>query len=114
MLQFLLKTLVSALLIAGASEAARRSTLAGALLASLPLTSLLAMLWLWRDTHDPARLAAFSLDILWLVLPSLALFVVLPLLLRAGVGFGWSLAGAIAATLLAYAASLRLAALFGR
>lgn len=114
MLQFLLKTLVSALLIAGASEAARRSTLAGALLASLPLTSLLAMLWLWRGTHDPSRLAAFSLDILWLVLPSLALFVALPLLLRAGIGFGWSLAGAIAATLLAYAVSLRLAALFGR
>lgn len=113
MTQFLLKTLVSALLIAGASELARRSTLAGALLASLPLTSLLAILWLWRDTRDSARIAAFSLDILWLVIPSLALFVVLPLLLRAGIAFGWSLAGAIAATLLAYAAALRAAALFG-
>lgn len=106
MVQFLLKTLISALLIAGASELGKRSTVAGAILVSLPLTSLLAMLWLWRDTHDSARLAAFSLDVLWLVIPSLALFVVLALLLRAGVGFWISLAAAIATTLAAYAASL--------
>lgn len=103
---FLVKTLVSALVIAGASELSKRSTVAGALLVSLPLSSLLALLWLWRDTHDAQRLAAFSLDILWLVLPSLALFVVLAALLRAGVGFWLSLAAAVLATLVAYGASL--------
>ena len=71
--QFLLKTIVSALLIAGASGLARRSSLAGALLVSLPLTSLLAILWLWRDTRDPSRIAAFAAGIGWLVLPSLLL-----------------------------------------
>lgn len=106
MAQFLLKTLISALLIAGASELGKRSSVAGAILVSLPLTSLLAMLWLWHDTRDPARLASFSMDILWLVIPSLALFVVLAWLLRAGFHFWWSLAAAIAATLIAYAASL--------
>lgn len=107
---FLLKTLISALLIAGASELGKRSTVAGAILVSLPLTSLLAMLWLWHDTRDPARLASFSMDIFWLVIPSLALFVVLAWLLRAGFHFWWSFAGAIAATLVAYAASLWLLA----
>ncbi|HXS73666.1 MAG TPA: DUF3147 family protein [Rhodanobacteraceae bacterium] len=106
MLQFFIKTLISALLIAGASELGKRSTLAGALLVSLPLTSLLAMVWLWHDSHDPARLASFSLDILWLVIPSLVLFIALAWLLRAGWGFWFSLAVAIAATLLAYAASV--------
>jgi len=108
MAQFLVKVLISALLIAGASELGKRSTIAGAILVSLPLTSLLAMLWLWHDTRDPLRLADFSLDILWLVIPSLALFVVLALLLRAGAGFWLSMIAAIAATLLAYGASLLL------
>lgn len=106
MTQFLLKTLVSALLIAAASELAKRSTVFGALIVSLPLTSLLAMLWLWRDTHDAARLAAYSLDIFWLVLPSLVLFLVLPLLLRAGYGFWLSLGGGVLATLAAYGLTL--------
>lgn len=106
MAQFLLKVLISALLIAGASELGKRSTVAGAVLVSLPLTSLLAMLWLWYETRDPLRLADFSLDILWLVIPSLALFAVLALMLRAGTGFWWSMIAAIAATLLAYGFSL--------
>ncbi len=100
--QFLLKILISALVVAGASELARRSTLAGALLVSLPLTSLLAMIWLWRDTHDPRRIAAFDLDILWLVMPSLLLFIVVPLALRAGCGFWTSLGAGTGATVLGY------------
>lgn len=106
MAQFFLKTLISALLIAGASEVGKRSSVAGAVLVSLPLTSLLAMVWLWHDTGDPVRLASFSMDILWLVIPSLALFVVLAWLLRAGWNFWLSLTIAVAATLIAYAASL--------
>ena len=111
MTQFLLKTLISALLIAGAAELGKRSPTAGALLVSLPLTSLLAMIWLWRDSHDPVRLAAFASDVLWLVLPSLALFEVLPWMLRSGYGFWLSLGTGIAATLATYALTLRLLAL---
>jgi hypothetical protein len=106
--QFLLKVVVSALIVAGASELARRSTLAGALLASLPLTSVLAMIWLWRDGATPAQIAGFAGNILWLVLPSLLLFVVTPLLLRQGFGFWASLGAGCAATLLGYAVSLGL------
>ncbi|MEO5624162.1 MAG: DUF3147 family protein [Dokdonella sp.] len=101
---FLLKTVISALLIAGASELARRSTVAGALLVSLPLTSLLAIAWLWRDTHDAVRIAAFASDILWLVLPSLLLFVVLPIMLRSGYSFWLSLGCGLAATMVGYGA----------
>ena len=108
MLQFLIKTLVSALLIAAASEAARRSTFAAALLVSLPLTSLLAILWLWRDTHDSARVAAFTTETLWLVLPSLLFFVVLPLALRFGLGFWAGFGLAIATTIAAYAGMIAL------
>ena len=108
MSQFLLKTLISAVLIAGASELARRSTVAGALLVSLPLTSLLAIGWLWHDTHDPARIAAFTTETLWLVLPSLLFFVVLPLALRFGMTFWPGFALAIGATVMGYAGTLAL------
>jgi hypothetical protein len=103
---FLVKLLISALLVAGASELARRSTIAGAILVSLPLTSVLAILWLWHDTHDVQRVARFGTDILWLVLPSLLLFIVLPFGLRLGWGFWLSLGIAVVATLAAYAATV--------
>lgn len=79
---FLLKTIISALLIAGISELGKRSPLMGGLLASLPLTSLLAFVWLYAETRDPASIAQLSHSILWLVLPSLLLFVMLPFLLK--------------------------------
>lgn len=82
MTAFLVKTLISALLIAGVSELGRRSTFWAAVLIALPLTSVLAMVWIWRDTGDAARIAQFSTSVFWLVLPSLLLFVLLPLLLQ--------------------------------
>lgn len=103
MTQFLLKVLISAFVVAGAAELGRRSSVAGALLASLPLTSLLAMIWLWRDGAPPAQIADFAGSILWLVLPSLLLFVVTPLMLRAGYGFWPSLGAGCAACVAGYA-----------
>jgi len=105
-MQFLLKVLVSALVIAGASELARRYSVIGALLASLPLTSILAMIWLWRDGAPAATIADFSENIFWLVLPSLLLLIVVPLMLRAGYGFWPSLGAACALTVLGYAIGL--------
>ena len=104
MLYLIVKTLVSALIIVAVSELSRRSSLLGALLASLPLTSLLAFIWLYRDTHDTEKIAALSTDIFWLVLPSLVLFVALPALLRRGFHFPSALALSTAAMLAAYGA----------
>jgi hypothetical protein len=103
MMQFLLKVLISALVVAGAAELARRYSVIGALLASLPLTSILAMIWLWRDGEPTAKIADFSSSIFWLVLPSLLLFITMPLMLRAGYGFWPSLGTACALTVLGYA-----------
>jgi hypothetical protein len=100
---YALRTLISALILVAVAEIAKRSTVMGALLASLPLTSLLAFIWLYRDTHDTARVASLSLDIFWLVIPSLALFLALPLFIRLGWGFWLSLAGAITVTAACYA-----------
>jgi len=75
------KIALSALLIWGIAEISRRNTSAAALLASLPLISVLAMIWMYHDTHDVARIAAFSWSVIWYVLPSLILFALLPPLL---------------------------------
>ena len=85
MLQLAIKALLSGVLIAAASEVARRSPGWGGLIASLPLVSLTAMLWLWRDTGDPLRIADLALSSSAYVLASLPAFVALAMLLRRGV-----------------------------
>ncbi len=99
----LLKALLSGAVIALASELARRSSLLGAILISLPLSSLLAAIWLYRDTRDTAEVADLSWAILWAIVPSLAFFVVLPLALRSGISFWASMLLACAATGASYA-----------
>jgi hypothetical protein len=84
---FLTKVIVSALILALVSEMARRFTVIAALFASLPLTSILAIIWLYRDTKDIQKIIDLSSNIFWAVLPSLLFFVVLPLLLKMGFKF---------------------------
>ena len=98
MTQHILKLALSALIILVVSEVAKRSTLLGALLVSLPLVSLISMTWLWLETKDAARIGEFSWGVFWLVLPSLALFALLPVLLKRGVGYWIALAVASVAT----------------
>ena len=106
MLYYAIKVGLSALLIVAISEIAKRSTAFAALIASLPLTSLLAFVWLWIDGAAPEKIADLSSQIFWLVIPSLALFLLLPVLLRSGFGFWIGLAIASAATAACYGAML--------
>ena len=103
MLYLLIKAALSGAIVAAVSEIARRYPTWGGLVASLPLTSLLAMLWLWRDTGDTGRVAELSASTIWFILPSVPLFVALPLLLRSGLGFWASMGIVIAGTLALYA-----------
>jgi hypothetical protein len=109
----LVKLAVSAALIVLISEIARRSTLLGAVVASLPVVSLLAMIWLYVDTGDVARVAAFSREVLVLVIPSLLLFATLPTMLERGVPFVISLLAAGALAAVAYPVVLWVVQLFG-
>jgi len=102
-LQLVIKALVSGVLIAAASEVARRSSLLGAVIISLPLTSILALVWLYRETGDTGQVSALSWSILWVIVPSVVFFVVLPVCIGRGAGFAWSLLIACVATALAYA-----------
>ncbi len=104
MFYLVIKAAISGVIVALVSEIARRYPGWGGLVASLPLTSLLAMLWLWRDTGDAQRIADLSMSAFWFILPSLPMFAVLPALLRSGVGFWLAMAISVAGTLALYAA----------
>ena len=113
MTYLLLKALLSGLIIAVASEVARRAPGLGALIVSLPLVSILAIIWLWRDTGDTVRIAAHAEATFWFVLPSLPMFLALPALLRAGMNFWLALLLACALTVALYLAMVAIAPRFG-
>lgn len=101
------------LIIAALAFIARRSPVAGAIVGSLPLVSVLGMIFLWHDTHDSERLATHAGATLWYVLPSLPMFLLIPALLRHGAAFWTSLLTGCALTVLPYLATSWIAARFG-
>ena len=113
MLYLLTKALISGAIIALASELAKRNPGMGALLVSLPLVSILAMIWLWRDTGDPARIIDHARATFWFVLPTLPMFLVLPWLMVRGLSFWPSLGLSCLLTLALYLATVWILARFG-
>jgi hypothetical protein len=84
---YVLKFTISALLIVAISEISKRYSLLGGILASLPVISILAMIWLYIDTSSVEKISKLSTSIFWMVLPSLSLFILLPVLLKNKVPF---------------------------
>ncbi|QBZ84131.1 peptide ABC transporter permease [Hydrogenovibrio crunogenus] len=99
---YLLKISITVILIVVISEVAKRSSLIGGILASIPLVSVLAMTWLYIDTKDIQKVSELSISIVWLVIPSLTLFVTLPILLKKEINFYLSLMIAISMTAVVY------------
>lgn len=95
------------------SEIAKRNAGFGALVASLPLVSILGMIWLWRDTGDANRLADHAGATFWYVLPSLPMFLVMPALLRNGVPFWAALATGCVLTVTLYLLMMAVVPRFG-
>jgi uncharacterized membrane protein (GlpM family) len=82
MVQFIIKTFLSAIIIAIISTVSKRYPGMGGLIASLPLTSLLAMIWLYQETQDVQKVVNLSNSIFYMILPSLIFFIVLPYFIR--------------------------------
>jgi hypothetical protein len=102
MTQLLIRALISGILVAVIALIARREPTIGALVASLPLISILAVIWLWGDTKDGALIANHLEATFWLVLPSLPMFLLIPKLLRSGISFWLALAMGIILTIALY------------
>lgn len=84
---FLAKIVITALIVAGVSELARKYSFFAAALLSLPLMSILSFLWIYYDSRDADKIIELSYSTLWLIIPSLLFFILLPLLLKTGMKF---------------------------
>ena len=113
MTYLLIKAALSGIIIAVVSEVARRNAGFGALIASLPLVSILGMIWLWRDTGDALRIADHAAGTFWFVLPSMPMFLLLPAMLRSGVGVWAALGIGCAVTIALYFLMLWIGPKFG-
>ena len=104
MTQYIIKIFLTAVLVVIVSEVSKRNTLLGGLLASLPLLSFLALSWLYWDTRDTGKVASLSVNIFWLVIPSLVFFLALPFLLKHRINFVLSMAIATLIMMACYSA----------
>ena len=102
MLWFAVKAALSGIIVAAVSTVAKRYPGFGALIASLPLVSVLGMIWLWHDKPNAENMAAHAQATFWFVLPSLPMFLLVPAMLRAGFPFWVTLLAGCALTILLY------------
>ncbi len=99
---YLFKIAITTTLVVLISEIAKRSSLFAAVLASIPLVSVLAIIWLYVETKNIDKISQLSISVFWLVIPSLALFIVLPVLLKQGLHFYLSMSLSILVTVSCY------------
>jgi len=97
-----MRIIISAFLIVMISEFAKKSTLISAVVASLPMISILAIIWLYIDSHDTILVAKLSYNIFWLVVPSLLFFIIFPFFLNLRINFYLSFTVSLLLTVLAY------------
>ena len=102
MIYYILKVLLSSVTIVAISEISKRSTTLGSIVASIPLVSLLAFVWMYIDTKDTVKIAELSTGIFWLVIPSLIFFILFPLFLKKNVDFWLSLGISLTVMVIGY------------
>jgi len=113
MIYTIIKILITSGLVVAVSEIAKRSSMMAGILASIPLISVLGFVWLYIDTKDVEKISSLSTSIFWLVIPSLTLFVTLPILLKKGFGFYPSLGVATSITVVCYYLMILILGKFG-
>lgn len=113
MMPLAIKAVLSGLLIALISEIGRKLPTVGALVASLPLVSVIGMVFLWNARPEPENMAIHAEATFWYVLPSLPMFLAIPALLRHGVPFWIALVAGCVLTIVLYLAMMQIAPRFG-
>ena len=113
MVWYIIKLFLTAGIIVIISEVSKRLPLLGSLIASLPLVSVLGMIWMYGETKDLIRIADHAEGTFWYVLPSLPMFLLIPFLLRKGISFPAALSAGIALTGVLYFLMTKVLAKFG-
>ena len=100
---FFIKAVLSGVIVATVATIAKRYPGWGGLVASLPLVSVMAMLWLYGETRETEKVAALAMSTFWFFLPSMPMFLIIPIMLRSGWSFGVTMITAVVVTMLLYA-----------
>ena len=74
MVYLFIKTLITAIVVIAVSEIAKRSSLFAGIIASIPLTSFLAFIWIYWETKDSQKIIDLSYSIMFMVIPSFTFF----------------------------------------
>ena len=110
---YFIKVFISSAIIVLVSEIAKRDSLLGGLVASIPIISVLSMIWLYFDTNDIDKVKALANGILWMIFPSMSLFIVLPILINCGIKFYSSLIISMLTTMVCYLLTISFMNYFG-
>ena len=113
MIWYTVKLLVSAGIIVLISELSKKLPLLASLVASLPLISVLGMIWMYGEKVETEKIAAHAEGTFWYVLPSLPMFLVIPWMMKKGISFPASLSAGIFLTGILYFFMTRMLAKFG-
>ncbi|MGI9375130.1 MAG: DUF3147 family protein [Tsuneonella suprasediminis] len=113
MWSLLAKAILAGAMIAAISEIGRRLPATAAIVASLPLVSVLGMIFLWHVRPDAENMAIHSQATFWYVLPSLPMFLLIPALLRNGLHFWLALLAGCVLTVVLYLAMMHVGSRFG-
>jgi F0F1-type ATP synthase assembly protein I len=113
MVWYVIKIALTAVVIVVVSEISKRLPLLGSLIASLPLISVLGMIWIYQETNDNQKLITHAEGTFWYVLPSLPMFLVMPWMMKKGVSFYLSLGAGILLTVILYVIMTKLLSRFG-
>ncbi|MBN8817322.1 MAG: DUF3147 family protein [Sphingomonas sp.] len=106
MLALIAKALLSGALVVAIAEIGKRQPALAALAAALPLVSVLGMMLLWWSRPEAENMARYAQATFWYVLPSLPMFLLIPVMLRHGAGFWIALLLGCALTMLLYFAMI--------
>ena len=110
---YFIKVFISSAIIVLVSEIAKKDNIIGGLIASIPIVSVLSIIWLYIDTNDIDKVKALANGILWMIFPSMSFFIVLPILINCGIKFYLSLTISILITMVCYLSTISFMNYFG-
>lgn len=109
----IIKYALTSFVIVAVSEIAKRSDKAGALISSLPLVTIIVMIWLYLEKQGNQKIGNHAYYTFWYVIPTLPMFLVMPWLMAKGVNFWASLAICVLVTFGCFIMTVIIAKRFG-
>ncbi|MCG6192356.1 DUF3147 family protein [Leptospira sp. FAT2] len=101
MVYLIIKYGITAALVVLVSEIAKRSDKIGALIASLPLVTVLTLIWLYFEKQSTEKIGNHAYYTFWYVIPTLPMFLIFPYLLKR-FGFWPSISVSVVITIISF------------